>query len=198
MISSFSKDQGYWLPAKPESTVRACGGPSCLWDVICYLPHSLCSPWYLPQPQVQQSLCFVNMCRGSHRHWAELETWPWASTFCSFDPTVFPDQASSFYPPYLKARSMGGKEIHHPLNLLCFMIALEFYNPDKPSMDTLDQLFSLSCLAKSMTALPSWDGQQLPGLRATSTSPAFLRAARTTHPGWQPTAPDVEALPTAG
>lgn len=49
---------------------------------------------------------------------------------------------------------MGGEEIYHPLNLLCFMIAVEFYNPDKPSMDTLDQLLSLSCLAKSMTTLP--------------------------------------------
>lgn len=160
-------------------------------------PPSLCSPWYLPQPQVQQSLC-EHVQREPQALGRELETWPWASIFCSFDPTVFPDQASSFYPPYLKARSMRGKEIHRPLNLLCFMIALEFYNPDKPSMDTLDQPFSLSCLAKSMTALPSWDGQQLPGLRATSTSPAFPRAARKTHPGWQTTAPDVEALPAAG
>lgn len=48
------------------------------------------------------------------------------------------------------------------------MIAVEIYSPDESSMDALGQRFSLSCLAKSMTALPSWDDQQLPGLRVTS------------------------------
>lgn len=63
---------------------------------------------------------------------------------------------------------MENKRIHLPSNLLCFMIAVEIYRPDESSMDALDQRFSLSCLAKSMTALPSWDDQQLPGLRVTS------------------------------
>lgn len=49
-------------------------------------------------------------------------------------------------------------------------------------METLAQHFRPGRLAKSITALPSGDGRQLPCPMAASTSPAFLGAARTTRP----------------
>lgn len=133
-----------------------------------------------PAPSPAKPLLCEHVLKEPQALGREVETWPWASTALT-SPSCLAKLLPSTH-PYLKARSTGGKEIYNALNLLCFMIAVEFYNPDKPSMDTLDQLFSLSCLAKSMTTLPSWDGQQLPGLRATSTSPAFPESCQNDPP----------------
>lgn len=68
---------------------------------------------------------------------------------------------------------------------------------DKSSTETLDQHFSLERVAKSITALPSWDGRQLPCPMAASTSPAFPGAARMTHPVHRSPAWGTKASPTA-
>lgn len=75
------------------------------------------------------------------------------------------------------------------------MVAVGFYGPDKSSMEVLDQHFSLGHPAKSITALPSWDGQQLPSPRAASTSPALPGAARMTHPVRKSPAPRQRPIP---
>lgn len=84
---------------------------------------------------------------------------------------------SSFYlpgfllhPPNLEVRSTGWKGTHLLSNLLCFMVIIRFRAQISPA---LDQHFSPGLLAKCITALPSWDGQQLPGPGAACTSPAL-------------------------
>lgn len=104
------------------------------------------------------------------------KTWPagslWRGSLGSHQtgpPLPPPPERPVFH--YPEAWHTGCKGIQPRSSLFCFIVAVGCYGPDQSSMETLDQHFSPGRLAKSITALPSWDGRQLPCPMAAPTSP---------------------------
>lgn len=113
-------------------------------------------------------------------------------------PPCLSHQSGPVPQPRSLAYGVVCKGIYPLSSLFCFIVAVGCYGPGQSSVETLAQHFRPGRLAKSITALPSGDGRQLPCPMAASTSPAFPGAARTTRPVLRSPAWGTEASPPAG